>query len=180
MPMRHRVLVCCAAGLCLAVLATISPASAQKPVAPKPRSGEGGWVVPRMADGHPDLQGTWENNSATPLERPAAFANKPLLTDAELADMKARAARLFAPDSDAAFGDGFYLALLANANTAPFGTGSYAANWLPNRNLERPHVAHHGSSRRQASAAHGNRDPRPRRGRWPHGRVFRRVPKTCS
>ncbi len=89
-----------------------------------------------MADGHPDLQGTWENNSATPLERPAALAGKARLTDAELADMKARAARLFAPDSDAAFGDGFYLALLANVNTAPFGTGSYAANWLPNRNLE--------------------------------------------
>jgi hypothetical protein len=123
--MRSRVLTCCAAGLCLAVLATISPASAQKP------------VVPRMADGHPDLQGTWENNSATPLERPAAFANKPLLTDAELADMKARAARLFAPDSDAAFGDGFYLALLADRNTAPFGTGSYSANWLPNRLIER-------------------------------------------
>src|SRR5580765_6588534 len=120
MPMRHRVLVSCAAGLCLAVLATISPASAQKPVAPRPRSGEGGWVVPRMADGHPDLQGTWENNSATPLERPAAYANKPLLTEAELADMKARAARLFAPDAD-----------------APFGTGSYSANWLPNRILER-------------------------------------------
>ena len=137
MPMRHRVLVCCAAGLCLAALATISPASAQKPVAPKPRSGEGGWVVPRMADGRPDLQGTWENNSATPLERPAAFANKPMLTDAELADMKARAARLFAPDSDAAFGDGFYFALLADRNTAPFGTGSYSANWLPNRLIER-------------------------------------------
>jgi hypothetical protein len=96
-----------------------------------------GWTVPRTADGHPDLQGTWENISATPLERPATFANKPTLSDAELADMKARAARLFAPDADAAFGDGFYLALLANANTAPFGTGSYAANWLPNRIIER-------------------------------------------
>src|SRR5262249_11642424 len=138
MPMRSRVHVCRAAGLCcLAVLVTISTPSAQNPVAPKPRSGEGGWVVPRMADGHPDLQGTWENNSATPLERPAAFANKPLLTDAELADMKARAAGLFAPDSDAAFGDGFYFALLADRNTAPFGTGSYSANWLPNRLIER-------------------------------------------
>ena len=29
------------------------------------------WVAPRAADGHPDLQGVWENNSATPLERPA-------------------------------------------------------------------------------------------------------------
>src|SRR6185369_15940921 len=113
------------AGIFAGLLLTAIP-SAQKP-----------WTVPRLADGHPDLQGTWENNSATPLERPAALANKPLLTEAELADMKARAARLFAPDADAAFGDGFYLALLANANTAPFGTGSYSANWLPNRNFER-------------------------------------------
>jgi hypothetical protein len=114
----------CLAALCAAIVVTTT--SAQK-----------SWTAPRLADGHPDLQGTWENNSATPLERPAAFANKPLLTDAELADLKARAAKLFAPDSDAAFGDGFYLALLANANTAPFGTGSYAANWLPNRIIER-------------------------------------------
>ena len=112
----------CLAAVCAAIV--VATASAQKP------------AVPRLADGHPDLQGTWENNSATPLERPAAFANKPRLTDAELADLKARAARLFAPDADAAFGDGFYLALLANANNAPFGTGSYAANWLPNRVLE--------------------------------------------
>src|SRR5262245_10112428 len=113
----------CLAASCAAIL--VATASAQKP------------AVPRLADGHPDLQGTWENISATPLERPAAFANKPMLSDAEVADMKARAARLFAPDSDAAFGDGFYLALLANKNTAPFGTGSYSANWLPNRNIER-------------------------------------------
>src|SRR5262249_34549385 len=123
--MFHRVLVCCATGLCLA-MAAISPASAQK-----------AWVVPRMADGHPDLQGTWENNSATPLERPAAFANKPLLTDAELADMKARAARLFAPDSEAACGAGFSPALLADRNPAPFGPASSPANWLPNRLIER-------------------------------------------
>jgi hypothetical protein len=123
--MRHRVLVCCLAGLCGAVLATMAPASAQR-----------GWVVPRMADGHPDLQGVWENNSATPLERPAAFANKPRLTDAELAAMKAKAVKLFAPDSDAAFGDAFYLALLADTNNGGRGTGTYSANWLPNRNLE--------------------------------------------
>src|SRR5215813_15148421 len=114
----------CVGALCAVLVATTT--FAQKPSS-----------LPRMADGHPDLQGTWENISATPLERPATFANKPVLSDAEVADMKARAARLFAPDADAAFGDGFYLALLANANTAPFGTGSYAANWLPNRIIER-------------------------------------------
>lgn len=28
------------------------------------------WTVLRTADGHPDLQGVWSNNRATPLERP--------------------------------------------------------------------------------------------------------------
>ena len=37
----------------------------------------------RTPDGHPDLQGLWLNNTATPLERPAEFAGKVLLSDAE-------------------------------------------------------------------------------------------------
>jgi hypothetical protein len=42
-----------------------------------------GQSVPRTPDGHPDLQGIWSNATITPLERPAVFANKPTLTDAE-------------------------------------------------------------------------------------------------
>jgi len=42
----------------------------------------------RAADGHPDLQGTWNFSSLTPLERPAQFAGKPVLTDAEAADFE--------------------------------------------------------------------------------------------
>ena len=41
------------------------------------------WKIPRTADGHPDLQGIWNNSTRTPLERPAEFAAKPTLTDAE-------------------------------------------------------------------------------------------------
>ncbi len=41
------------------------------------------WKMPRTADGHPDLQGLWNNSTRTPLERPAIFAGKPTLTDAE-------------------------------------------------------------------------------------------------
>jgi hypothetical protein len=97
----------------------------------------GGWAVPRTADGRPDLEGVWENNSATPLERPKQFAQKPRLSDEELADLERRAARLLGPEAEAVFGDALYLTLLAN--TAPPGlqaTGSYSQNWLPNRYFE--------------------------------------------
>jgi hypothetical protein len=39
--------------------------------------------TPRTADGHPDLQGIWNNSTRTPLERPSEFAGKPTLTEAE-------------------------------------------------------------------------------------------------
>ena len=37
----------------------------------------------RAPDGHPDLQGIWTNATLTPLERPAAFAGKLTVSDAE-------------------------------------------------------------------------------------------------
>jgi hypothetical protein len=37
----------------------------------------------RTPDGHPDLQGIWTNATLTPLERPAQFAGKATLSDAE-------------------------------------------------------------------------------------------------
>ena len=42
-----------------------------------------GWKAPRTPDGHPDLQGIWNNSTRTPLERSPEFAGKPTLTDAE-------------------------------------------------------------------------------------------------
>jgi hypothetical protein len=41
--------------------------------------------IPRTADGHPDLQGIWTNVTLTPMERPAVFAGKLNVTDAEAA-----------------------------------------------------------------------------------------------
>ena len=38
---------------------------------------------PRTPDGHPDLQGYWDNSSLTPLERPAALSDKETFSDAE-------------------------------------------------------------------------------------------------
>ncbi len=43
--------------------------------------------VPRTADGRPDLQGTWNFATLTPLERPQNLAEKETLTDAEAAQL---------------------------------------------------------------------------------------------
>ena len=47
------------------------------------QSTDAGWTLPRTPDGHPDLQGVWANNSATPLERPDVWEGKETLTEEE-------------------------------------------------------------------------------------------------
>ena len=44
------------------------------------------WRAPRTPWGDPDLQGTWTNVTATPLERPRDLAGQPVLTEEERAD----------------------------------------------------------------------------------------------
>ena len=82
-----------------AAAAAATSVSSQAPAAAR-SSGRsaGAWTPPLGADGHPDLQGIWLNSSATPLERPKALEGRPLLTDAEVAELKARAARIFKGD----------------------------------------------------------------------------------
>src|SRR6266700_341389 len=42
------------------------------------------WNPPRLSDGRTDLSGYWSNNTATPFERPQAFAGREFLTDDEV------------------------------------------------------------------------------------------------
>jgi hypothetical protein len=95
--------------------------------------------TPKTSFGHPDLEGVWSNNSATPLQRPAAWADKQVLTDAELAQVE-KAARQLELEGDALFGDEL-IGDTIQGHTAPKShdteTGNYNAFWLPARDFER-------------------------------------------
>jgi hypothetical protein len=72
-------------------------------------------IPPLTPDGHPDLQGIWISRSATPLERPNELKGREFLTDAEVAELKRRAATIFGNGrSDYPAGDQVFMAALAN------------------------------------------------------------------
>ena len=82
------------------------------PIAAQPTHG---WTPALTAGGQPDLQGNWTNKSATPLERPKQLEGRQFLTDDEVTELEARAKRIFGDgNKDAANGDAFFLAALAN------------------------------------------------------------------
>ena len=98
-----------------------------------------GWVPPRTSDGHPDLQGIWANNSATPLERPEQFGNRASLTDEEMALLTAKIEEF--RDGEQAgdlLGDRLLQQALGNAEFQDFDTvtGNYNAFWLVERTLD--------------------------------------------
>src|SRR5271163_3141452 len=108
-----------------------------------PRTANQTWTLPRTIDGQPDLQGVWSNNSATPLERPKELAGRATLTDAEVAAMKKKAAELYDGSGDAAFGDTFFLSVLANVTGTKSGfkstdgeTGDYSSVWIVARDWD--------------------------------------------
>jgi hypothetical protein len=58
-------------------------------------------AVPRQADGHPDLQGYWTNDSYVPVERPTELGEKEFFTKDEAARyFKQRVERLLAQSKD--------------------------------------------------------------------------------
>ncbi len=94
-------------------------------------------MLPRTADGHPDLQGVWANNNVTPLERPPQWAGKERLTDEELAELKAATAQVIASGLDAQFGDQLVLKALEGLTDADSydTTGNYNQFWLVDRDF---------------------------------------------
>jgi hypothetical protein len=101
------------------------------------------WIPQRTTDGHPDLQGFWANNNATPLERPKDLAGREFLTDEEVAALKKKAGELFSGQGDAAFGDTVFQTVLANVNgtksgfkSVDGGTGDYSSVWTVERDWD--------------------------------------------
>ena len=101
---------------------------------------ENSWSAPRTAFGQPDLQGTWTNNSATPLQRPEVLGDRAYLSDEELSAIQSKAAELFALDTgDAAFGDSVFTAALAevqNFTSRDRATGNYNQFWMVERDWD--------------------------------------------
>jgi hypothetical protein len=132
MRLRDFLMVGCRLGLTIGAAALMVPGFAQEQ-----------YRAPRTADGHPDFQGFWENNIATPLQRPTEIADRPTLTDSEVEKMRQKANELFTGKADAVFFDGFYPAVLDNVlglrqgfKSSDGETGDYGSEWNDARKWE--------------------------------------------
>ena len=96
------------------------------------------WEVARTIDGDPDLQGVWENNTITPVERPDVFGNKSFLSDDDIAFLRRRIAEINAAGDDALFGEGVLQAAFSGEITSyDPSTGNYDSQWMAERTIHR-------------------------------------------
>jgi hypothetical protein len=133
------------------------------------------WKPVRTPDGRPDLQGTWIIRTATPLERPKALEGKALLTDEEVATLKARADQIFKNGtSDFAAGDAVFLAALAGPDRFTSVTSTHGAEDMIDREFDHhtslvidppdghiPALTAEGRRRREVAAAAARRADGP-------------------
>jgi len=96
------------------------------------------WQLGRTIDGHPDLQGVWENNTITPLERLEVFGDKTHLTGEDVTFLRRRIAEINAAGDDALFGSGVLKAAFSGTITSyDPSTGNYDSQWMAERTIHR-------------------------------------------
>lgn len=99
---------------------------------------DGDWQLPRTVDGHPDLQGVWENNTITPVERPEVFGDKEFLTDDDIEFLQRRIIEITLEGGDALFGEGVLAAAFSGEiNSYDPTTGNYDSQWMAERKIHR-------------------------------------------
>jgi hypothetical protein len=96
------------------------------------------YELPRTVDGHPDLQGVWENNTITPVERPQVFGDKVFLTDEDVEFLEQRLRDIYAAGEDALFGEGVLEAAFSGEiRSYDPSTGNYDSQWMVQRTIHR-------------------------------------------
>lgn len=78
----------------LVALASVSPHGQSGTATAKAATPAKTYTPARTPDGQPDLQAVWGYATITPLERPAEFAAKPVLTDEEAAQFERKTAEI--------------------------------------------------------------------------------------
>ena len=96
------------------------------------------YEIPRTIDGHPDLQGVWENNTITPVERPDVFGDKEFLTDEDIDFLRPGLNTIESSGEDALFGEGVIQAIFeGEINSYDPSTGNYDSQWMAPRTIHR-------------------------------------------
>jgi len=91
--MGHRSIgVALGVGISVALVVTVQAGQAPTAAVNATKKTAGNKAIPRVADGHPDLQGVWGFATVTPMERPAELGEKVVLTDAEAAEFETQTA----------------------------------------------------------------------------------------